>query len=183
MTLPRTRSRIPWQATTPARFCRLANPNREGRCAKSLYCGTSGSHCHDRLRQTLPKLVADRAPTPAARRPSGLTWDSVPVWSTGSTVAAIMKNFNSCPEAAEVLRRADGSFDLIRSRQPHCQVMLMERSKFTQRARAKASAMGTLSKSVEARMRGTSWAARIRVPSARISLMYPFPRWVGRTPR
>ena len=30
--------------------------------------------------------------------------------------------------------------------------------------------------SVEARIRGTSCAARIRVPSARISSMYPFPR-------
>jgi hypothetical protein len=49
---------------------------------------------------------------------------------------------------------------------PDGQVMLMERWKLTQPARVKASAMGMLPRSVEARMRGTSCAARIRVPSA-----------------
>ena len=38
---------------------------------------------------------------------------------------------------------------------------LMERSKLTQPARAKASAMGTSPRSVDARMRGTSCAARM----------------------
>jgi hypothetical protein len=49
------------------------------------------------------------------------------------------------------------------------QAMVMERSKLTQPPRVKAAAIGVLPTSVVARMRGTSWAARIRVPSARSS--------------
>src|SRR3984885_1547939 len=80
-----------------------------------------------------------------------------------------------------------GDYDPGQARRVAChadgQVMLIERWKLTQPARVKASAMGTLPRSVEARMRGTSFAARIRVPSLRISLMYPCPRCAGRTPR
>jgi hypothetical protein len=63
------------------------------------------------------------------------------------------------------------------------QVMLIERSKLIQPAWLKASAIGTFPRSVEARMRGGACAARIRVPSARISLTYPLPRSPGKTPR
>lgn len=49
--------------------------------------------------------------------------------------------------------------------------MLIARSKVTYPARAKAAAIGTLARSVAARMRGTSCAARTRVPSARMSSM------------
>ena len=79
---------------------------------------------------------------------------------------------SACPEP---VRWGNGRTPGGPSALPHRQVMVMERSKLTQPARAKASAMGTLPRSVEARLRGTSCAARIRVPSARISLMYPFP--------
>lgn len=52
---------------------------------------------------------------------------------------------------------------------PQPQVMLIARSKLAQPARANAWAIGTLPKSVEARIRGTFSAARILVPSARSS--------------
>ncbi|MFI7406761.1 diaminopimelate decarboxylase [Streptomyces sp. NPDC049541] len=54
--------------------------------------------------------------------------DYVVVERAGSYCSSMsMKNFNSYPEAAEVLRRADGSFDLIRARQSIEQVIVNER--------------------------------------------------------
>jgi diaminopimelate decarboxylase len=55
------------------------------------------------------------APVPLGRTEIG---DLLVIERAGSYCASMsMKNFNSYPEAAEILRRADGSFDVIRSRQ------------------------------------------------------------------
>jgi diaminopimelate decarboxylase len=45
----------------------------------------------------------------------------------GYCASMSMKNFNSYPEAPEVLRRTDGSYDLIRARQTIDQIVANER--------------------------------------------------------
>jgi diaminopimelate decarboxylase len=70
-----------------------------------------------------PEEVLD--PAPLGRTEIG---DFLVVERAGSYCSSMsMKNFNSYPEAAEVLRRVDGSFDLIRSRQTLDQLVANER--------------------------------------------------------
>ncbi|WP_444947957.1 hypothetical protein [Micromonospora ureilytica] len=62
----------------------------------------------------------------------GVSADAEPLLNRGElrgedAVAGEYENFNSYPEAAEVLRRVDGSFDLIRSRQTLDQLVANER--------------------------------------------------------
>ncbi|MFC8914698.1 diaminopimelate decarboxylase [Streptomyces sp. NPDC047821] len=71
------------------------------------------------------KPVEQLAPVPLGRTEIG---DFIVIERAGSYCSSMsMKNFNSYPEAAEVLRRADGSFDLIRARQTIEQVVVNER--------------------------------------------------------
>jgi diaminopimelate decarboxylase len=64
-------------------------------------------------------------PTPLGRTEIG---DFLVIERAGSYCSSMsMKNFNSYPEAAEVLRRVDGGFDLIRSRQTLDQLVANER--------------------------------------------------------
>ncbi|MFE3384770.1 diaminopimelate decarboxylase [Streptomyces anulatus] len=64
-------------------------------------------------------------PTPLGHTEIG---DFLVIERAGSYCSSMsMKNFNSYPEAAEVLRRVDGSFDLIRSRQTLDQLVANER--------------------------------------------------------
>lgn len=60
--------------------------------------------------------------------------------------------------------------------------MVNARSKLTYPSRSKDFAIGTLPRSVAARIRSTPSAASTRVPSARRSSMYPWPRRAGSTP-
>lgn len=73
------------------------------------------------------------------------------------------------PDAAEL--SGEAVCGLPTRRLDQFQVMLIVRSKLTYPTRWKAFAMGMLPRSVAARMRGTSCAMRMRVPSARISSM------------
>jgi diaminopimelate decarboxylase len=71
------------------------------------------------------KPVEQLAPVTLGRTEIG---DYLVIERAGSYCSSMsMKNFNSYPEAAEVLRRADGSFDLIRARQTIEQVVVNER--------------------------------------------------------
>ncbi|AVT38311.1 diaminopimelate decarboxylase [Plantactinospora sp. BB1] len=72
-----------------------------------------------------PGSVEELAPVPLARTQPG---DLLVVERAGGYASSMsMKNFNSFPEAPEVLRRTDGSVHLIRERQTLDQIIANER--------------------------------------------------------